>query len=448
MRDTKWRESTREVWALSWPAIAQSLLHTLVFIVDRLILGRYGSAALASMQMSGPFIWTLVGLMGAMQVGALAVVGREVGRRDEASVSAAIRVSVAAALVLGVIATGVGFLVEPWIFAGFSEAGPEVHREASAYVASMLPAMVPLLVAAMTGAIHQAAGDTRTPLYAVGLAHAVHLPLGAALVFGVGGTPLGAGGAGLSTAIASTIEATFLVVSLLRGRAGVRLTFTMNGREAELVRRTLDVALPALAEKLAIHAGYFSYVFLIGALGAASMAAHQALISIESICFLSVDGFGVGAASLVARRLGAGDREGAERAVVVALVMAIALLSTCALVFLAIPSPLVHAFTADPAIATVAVPVLVVAAVAQPFMAIGAVFGEAFRGAGQTRVTLLVSLVCGFGVRVALAYWFAFTLGLGLVGIWWGSTIDWAVRSAMFGVLFRRRRFRESSAAP
>src|SRR5512135_3282593 len=90
-----------EVVRLAFPAIGNSLLQTMVFLVDRLMLGHHSEAALAAMQTAGPVAWTVFGLFGAIPVGALAVVGRSIGARDPAAANGAARASIALAAGIG-----------------------------------------------------------------------------------------------------------------------------------------------------------------------------------------------------------------------------------------------------------------------------------------------------------------------------------------------------------
>ncbi len=430
------RALAQQVARIAWPAIAQSLLQTAVFLVDRAMLGHHASTALASMQISGPYVWTLTGVMGALQVGAIALVGREIGRGSAGSASA-VRGALVASLALGVASGAAALLTLEPVLELFASAGADVLSAARDYLSVMLPALPLFLVASMAASVHQAAGDTRTPLVVTALINVIHLGLGWVLVFGHLGMPaLGARGAAIGSVVSVGVEVVLLLWSLA-GRSG-KVSLRGRGGELDALARMTRVSLPVVAERVAIHVGYFLYVGMIAALGEVAMAGNQALVSVEAICFLSADGFGIASAALVAQRLGAGNAQEARRLGLLGVRMAVALLSVCGILFAIAPALLMRLFSSDPAVATLAAPSLLVAAVAQPFMASATVMGESMRGAGATRSTFVVSLVSGVGVRVAVTYLAAFVFDLGLVGVWIGSTVDWMVRTLLFGVLFAR----------
>src|SRR5690606_36565856 len=126
---------------------------------------------------------------------------------------------------------------------------------------------------------------------------------------------LGARGAGISTAATFVLEAVLAILALTStarpvSLRGPRATGPARGEASELGR----IALPAFLERVLYHVGYVGYVLMVASLGEASMAANQAIISVESICFLSADGFGIAAAALVAQKLGAREPDQARRA--------------------------------------------------------------------------------------------------------------------------------------
>lgn len=455
------RDAARDVVRLALPAIGHSLLETLLFLVDRAVLGRYASSALASMQISGPLTWSLLSVSGAFAVGVVALVGRAVGARDRRLATAALRAGLGLAVLLGgaaAVALAVGV---DGVLAAFGAASAEVRAASRGYLLTLAPGVPLLLCVGVAASALQAAGDTRTPFLIAGAGNVVNALLDWALVFGAWGAPqMGAAGAALGTVVAMTLQAGGLLLVLSRRDAAVclraptearapaearpagaarqtRVARAFGAAERDALARMLRVSGPAFAEKFVQHAGFFGYVTLIGALGPLVMAANQAMVSLESVCFLSADGFGVAAAAVVAQRLGAGDAEGAAFAARVATALGAGALGTLGLLFVALPAPLLEAFTPDGNVVRTALPAMWVAAVAQPFMAVGVVLGQAVRGAGATRAALVVTLTGGLVVRLIATWLLAHVAGLGLVGVWLGSTCDWAVRTALFALVWR-----------
>jgi len=433
----------RQVWHLAWPAITHMLLLTLVFVVGRAMVGRHSTSALAAMQICGSLTWSVISIFTATSSGTLAVVARCVGAGDRAGAAAAARASLVFAAVLGALVAGPLLIADGALLRLlFPKAEAEVIAQADSYLRIVLPALPLAFVEAVAAASLQGAGDTRTPLLAAAAGNVANVTLSVLLIFGHLGLPaLGLRGAAVGVAATMSIEGLLLVAALARRSSPLPL-FGDAVRGAALAR-VLRVAVPAFVERVIYQAGYLGYIAIIGLLGAAAMAANQALISIEAICFLSADGFGIAAGALVAQKLGARRPNEAAQAGRTAALMAMLLLAACGLVFVAAPRLLLLTFSSDPALLSEGERSLYVAAVAQPFMAFATVIGMGLRGAGATRAVLVVTLLCSFGVRLGATWLFAITLGYDLVGVWMGSTADWICRTALFGAIWARGRWRE-----
>ncbi|MGK3969769.1 MATE family efflux transporter [Sorangium sp. So ce118] len=474
-----------QVWRLAWPAIAHMLLLTLVFLVGRGMVGRYSTTALASMQICGTLTWTIVSIFSATSAGTLAVVARSVGAGDRAGAAAAVRVSLTFALALGAaVALPVLAACGPLLRALFPQAGAAVLDQATAYLGIVLPVLPLAFVEAVAAAALQGVGDTKTPLAVATLGNLVNVAVSAVLIFGHLGLPaLGVRGAAVGVACTMATEALLLTAALLSRSGPLPLRAapspsaaapapsaaapapapsaaapapsaaapdasvapdqgTPRKADAAALARVLRIAAPAFAERSAYHAGYMGFVAIIGLLGATAMAANQALIAIESVCFLSAEGFGIAAGSLMAQRLGARRPDDAARVALLAAFMAIFALSAFGVLFALVPRPLLLAFSSDPELLALGERALPVAAVAQPFMAFATVMGMGLRGAGDTRTVLAVTLVSSLLMRVGGTWLFAVTLGHGLVGVWMGSTADWICRSALLGLAYARGRWK------
>lgn len=436
----------REVWGLAWPAIAHMLLVTLMFLAGRAMIGRHSSTALASLQISGTLTFASYSLFTAFSAGTLAVVARSVGAGDRASASRAARASILFALGLGLsVALPIRVANGALLRAVFPHADAAVIADASAYLHIVLPVLPLAFVEAIAAASLQGAGDTRTPLYVAAAGNVVNLVVSYSLIFGRFGVPaLGIRGAAIGHAATMGIEGALLAAALFSKRSPLPVRTTPIDAVADIqaLRRVLRVSGPAFAEKAIHHAGFLAYVAILGLLGATAMAANQALVAIEAICFLSADGFGVAAGAVVAQKLGAGRADEAARAGLIAAAMSTAMLTAMGLVFCLAPRPLVGAFSSDPELVAIAAKALVVAGLTQPFTAFATVIGMSLRGAGDTRTVLAATLVSGVVVRLGATWVFVIALDCGLAGAWLGAAADWITRAALLAVAYGRGRWR------
>jgi putative MATE family efflux protein len=421
------------------------------------MLGHHAEASLAAMQIGGTFEWSIWSVFSAFEVGTIARVGRLVGAGDRDGARRVARLSLALALGIGAIVA----LGAPVVIWGLPHVAGDVSRgaiaEAQGYLGVTISASPLVFLAATATAILQAGGDTRTPLAIGAFANVVHVALNRILILGAFGLPaIGARGAGISTAVTFGLEAVLATVALASLRRPVSLRRALADVDAppatvarttrEEARMLFRVGGPAFVERLFYHVGFLAYALLVTRLGDAAMAANQSLISVESVCFLSADGFGVAAAALVAQKLGAGKVDEARGAAWIAARYAIATLTAFGLGALALRGVILPLFSSDQGVLAAGRSAMPVLTLAQPFMATGLVLAQALRGAGRTRHALGVSFVGAVFVRLTATWFLAFGLGLGLVGVWLGSTTDWFVRTGLLVVLFRRRAFRTREA--
>ena len=428
------------MWRLSLPAIGHMVLVTLVFVVDRILLGYHGADSLASLHLSTTLCWTAYSLFGAIAIGTLAIVGRLAGAGDHAAAAAVGRASTTLACLVGVGTAALLFLVrQPLLALLFPHADANIVALADRYLVFVLPALPFAFVEAAAAACLQGGGDTRTPLKSAAIGNGINLALSVTLVFGAFGLPeLGVAGAAIGSAMGFAVQAVILVAVLWRKGLWRALPDRTSciGEFVSSCRRIMRVSAAACAEKFVYHAGYLAFVALVALLGAQAMAANQALLAVEALSCAVADGFGIAAGTLMAQHLGAGYARRAQESTGLANGYAVVALACFGLLIL-VARPFVSS-VADGA--SDAMNCLVIAALTGPVMAYATVSGMALRGAGATRTVLAIVAIGSLVVRPVASL--LLITQFGLAGIWFASSCDWLVRAALFGLALHKGAWR------
>ena len=145
-------------------------------------------------------------------------------------------------------------------------------------------------------------------MYVDFLLAATNICLDPMLIFGLGPFPrLGIVGAALSTDIAYTVAVGAYVVLSLRSADCIAYGFWKHVRvDKELVGRLLRYGLPT-GLQMAVELSAFSvFLFLVGRLGTAELAATNLAFNINMLSFIPMMGVGMAVMTLVGKRIGEG----------------------------------------------------------------------------------------------------------------------------------------------
>ena len=420
------RALAREIARLAVPAFLALVAEPLFLLGDAAVVGHLGTAELAGLGIAGTVVTTVVGLCIFLAYGTTAGVARQMGaRRRDAALAQGLDGLWLAGLI-GVPVTLVTALLAGPLVALFG-ASADVAGPATTYLRVAALGLTPLLLILAGTGVLRGLQDTRTPLAVAILGNLANLVLNVLLVFGAGPLPrLGIAGSALGSVLAQSAMALALTLVVVRAarREGATLRPHLPG-----VRAAARAGVPLIVRTLTLRASLLvtTYAVVLTAADATSsavpIATHQLAMTLWGFLAYVLDAIAIAAQAITGRHLGAGD-VAATRAVTRRMVRWGVVGGVVTGLLLAAASPWLGAlFTPDPGVRDALVPVLLVAALAQPVAGVVFVLDGVLIGAGDGRYLAYAGVVvlAGYAPLVLLTS----ALGAGLPWLW-----------VVFGVLF------------
>lgn len=445
----------RQVIALAlWPFLEQ-ILSFMVNSVDLIIATRMSEGdartdIMDALGFCGYVNWLIMILQGAVASGVLAIISRSAGARNATEARQSLAQGLLAGISIGIlwgiiIRLNLNNLIT--LFGLNPEAGIHAHK----YL-SILCWSCPILgiFFAATNAL-RAIGDTRTPFFVMLLINIINAGLSLALVF----LPHPIGGLGISGLAWGSLSAWILgtliiIVILYRENDPKTDAITLTLRRADwrphrpTLARITRVGIPNALEMLgmwSIHAYVIRYITSLPTKG--SLGAHFIAIRVESLSFLPGFAIGTATATLVGQYLGAQNPDMALKALKKAWLFAVVFMSSIGLTFLIAPAfiaRLILPETDDQATAllNLAIPLISICGIFQPFLATNIILKTSLRGAGATNTVMTYSFTSLILFRIiALTIYHQFT-PLTLTTIWVFMSIDLICQSLIFTHISRK----------
>ncbi len=454
-------------WKLAAPLAAQQVGLQLMGAVDVALVGHYSSTALAGVGVGHGLVFALTVIGMGVILGLDSVVPRALGAGDLRGADRALFAGLRLAVLVGAPLT-VLVLCSRWVLP-YLGTEPPVAAEASVYMLGRTLGVIPFLISVAMRSYLAAHGKTRPLIIAVIGGNFINFAGDYLLIFGDAGLvrlglpalgipELGSFGSALATTLVQigTALIYFLAISRLRrslaadeqaaiaAAAAAASSTGVPGVAAApaepppppgaelraIVHHGVPIALHMLAE-----VGVFATAGVLAAsFGTASAGAHSVAITLASFTFSAAVGVGSATAVRVGLSAGAGGPRAhhiARHRGLLGLALGVAIMAVGALTFLLLPRQLASIFTDRDEVLTMAVPLLLIAAVFQLSDGVQAVAAGALRGAGDTRSTMWANLVGHYLVGLPISLLLGFTLGMGARGLWWGLSAGLAVTAVL-----------------
>jgi MATE family multidrug resistance protein len=432
---TPWLHELRAVVALSWPLALANLAQIAMGTTDVMMMGSLGPATLAAGALGTNLYFGVlifgIGLLNATTP----MLAREFGRDPDATreVSRILQQGFWSAACLA---------VPSWMMLWWSEnllvaMGQDAALSATAgtYVHALMWALLPswcfLVLRAFVSALERPAWA----LAIVSAAVAINALANWCLMLGhCGCTSLGIAGSGLATLLSSTLMFAALggVVCWVQPFRRFRPLAEFWRPDWRRLRALWRLGLP-MAATLSFEVTLFNAaVFLMGLIGAASLAAHSIAIQLSGLSFMVPLGIGQAVTVRVGRAYGAQDHEAVRRAGWTGFWLGVGFMGVMSAVMVLAPRLLISAFLdiADPRngeVVDLATTFLLFAALYQIADGAQAVGSGMLRGLHDARVPMIYALVGYWGIGFPLGVLLAFPLGFKGAGIWSGLATALAI---------------------
>jgi len=430
---------------LAWPLVFSQLAQAAFFTTDVVLMGWLGARSLAGMSLAMALLSPLlVGGFGVLMATA-PMVAQAIGARQIKSVRRTVRQGLWVAIALSAVIVPILIGAEH-IFPLLGQPA-EAADLAALYLDFGAYSVPPALGFMVFRLFISAKGNTGAVLAIVVVAVVVNGFLAYGLIFGAAGLPaLGIVGAGIATSIANWLMlglgAAYAVIHPKYRRHFVLVRFFKPDwpRFFEVFRIGAPIGLTQISE-----VGLFGLaVFMMGWIGADSVAAHAIAVQCASLSFMVPLGLAQATTIRVGLAEGARDRARVGRAGWIALILTLMFMSTTFTLFVFAPRHLAVLFL-DPArpeniaVIELAMSYLVVAGLFQFFDGTQVAMASALRGLSDTRKPMLVAMIGYWVVGLGTAYLCGFVLDWRGVGVWTGLAAGLGFVAIVLTVRWSRR---------
>lgn len=331
----------------SLPYLLSCFLQTFYGMADLLIAGQFnGSSTITAISTGSQIMHMLTVIIVGLAMGSTVLISQAIGSGNTKYASQIIGNSISLFTGISIILTGVSLLCINEIIRLMAVPASAIP-ETKSYLAICFTGIPFITAYNIISCIFRGIGDSKTPMYFIGIACLSNIVLDFILI---GGFNMGSSGAALGTVISQTISVVCALISILKKDMGISLKRTDCRPDRQILVNILKVGVPVSMQDGLIQVSFMVITMIANGRGVTIAAAVGIVEKIIGFLFLIPSAMLSSVSAIAAQNVGAGQAKRARQT----LFYATATAFLCGLIFAIacqfLCHPLIGLFTKDAAV--------------------------------------------------------------------------------------------------
>lgn len=425
-RDLTQGNITESLIKLALPIMGTSFINMLYNLTDIMWLGRLSTNAVSAAGTAGFFTWFGAGIIMISQIGVGIGVAQSRGRGDREEMKKYISNAFKLDIFLAILYSMILFFFNSTLIGFFNLKELEVINMAESYLQIIGIGLLFHFLNPMISAIFNAVGNSLTPFLINTIGLFANIILDPLLIFGYGPFPkLGIEGAAIATSLAQLTVTILFFIAMKKEKGLFGGVKVFSKPDMKYIKEIAKNGMPGFVQTSLHSMINMGIAKIVASWGSTAIAAQSTGSQIESLSWMTAEGFSSAITAFIGQNYGAGDydrvKEGYRKGM--NIIGTIGIMVSILFIFWA--EPIFSIFIPnDPIAIERGASYLRILGFSQFFICIEIASMGAFNGIGMPNPPAIIAVVFN-GLRIPSALILSKT-ALGLDGIWWsisGSSI-------------------------
>jgi len=420
--------------------------HTLIGIVDNIMVGKLGATELAAVSLGNSFIFIAMSLGIGFSTAITPLIAEADSEKDEKKIRSTFHHGLLLCTILGVALFIIIVLAKPIML--LMHQPIEVVEMAYPYIDWVAFSLIPVIIYQGYKQFADGLSKTKYSMYAIFMANVVHIFFNYVLIYGIWIFPkLGILGAALGTVISRIMMVVFMhyILKYDKNIKKYFKDFSFKEIKKSVLKKIVNLGTPSAMQMLFEVSLFTAAIWISGSIGKTSQAANQIALTLATITFMFAMGLSVTAMIRISNQKGLNDY---IKLVVVAksiFLLAIIIEIVFALFFIIFHNYLPPLFLDleninqaldNKEVIKIAAQLLLVAAVFQISDGIQVVVLGALRGLQDVKVPMYITFVAYWVIGFPISFYLGLYTELKATGIWIGLLAGLTVAAIFLYIRF------------